>query len=370
MRAIRIVLLCCIVPFLLNAAAFAQPARVRLGVVGLVHGHVGGFLDRALQRQDIQIVGIAEANAAVAASYRDRYHLAPALFYPKLDAMLEAQHPEAVVVYTNTFEHRAVVEACARRGIHVMMEKPLAVNLDHAAAIAKAARDGKIQVLVNYETTWYPSNQAVYQMVHQDGFGTVRKMVAHDGHRGPKEIGVQPEFLSWLTDPVLNGGGALMDFGCYGANLMTWLLDNQRPLSVTAVTQKLKPQVYPRVDDEATIIVTYPHAQGIIQASWNWPFDRKDLEVYGQTGSALTIGRDAVRRHIGGQPEAQVASSPLQPPQDDPLHYFAAVIRGQVQPDGLSSLQNNLIVTEILDAATRSARSGQTVQLPAGEVHY
>ena len=51
-----------------------------------------------------------------------------------------------------------------------------------------------------------------------------------DGHRGPKEINVQPEFFGWLTDPVKNGGGALFDFGCYGANLMTWMMDNQRPL--------------------------------------------------------------------------------------------------------------------------------------------
>ena len=112
---------------------------------------------------------------------------------------------------------------------------------------------------------------------------TIRKMVAMDGHEGPKEINVGPEFFDWLTDPVRNGAGALFDFGCYGANLMTWLMDNQRPLTVTAMTQRIKPAIYPRVDDEATILVEYPKAQGIIQASWNWPFGRKDLEVYGAT---------------------------------------------------------------------------------------
>ena len=81
---------------------------------------------------------------------------------------------------------------------------------------------------------------------------------------------MQPEFLRWLTDPVLNGGGALTDFGCYGANLFTWLMGNVRPLSVSAVTQTFKPDVYPRVDDEATIVVTWPAAVGIIQA-WNCP---------------------------------------------------------------------------------------------------
>ena len=120
-------------------------------------------------------------------------------------------------------------------------------------------------------------------------------MVVHDGHRGPREIGVQPEFLAWLTDPEQNGAGALFDFGCYGANLMTWLMDDARPTSVTAVTRRFKPEIYPRVDDEATIILEYPGAQAIIQASWNWPFDRKDMAVYGQTGSVFTVRNNEVR---------------------------------------------------------------------------
>ena len=126
--------------------------------------------------------------------------------------------------------------------------------------------------------------------------GEIRKMVAMDGHNGPKAINVQPEFLDWLSDPVRNGAGALFDFGCYGANLMTWMMDNQRPLAVTAITQQFQPEVYPRVDDEATILLEYPHAQGIIQASWNWPFGRKDFEVYGDHGLAIATGGDGPAR--------------------------------------------------------------------------
>ncbi len=127
--------------------------------------------------------------------------------------------------------------------------------------------------------------------------------MVHDGHRGPKEIGVQPEFLAWLTDPAQNGAGALFDFGCYGANLMTWLMDDARPTTVTAVTQRIKPDVYPKVDDEATIILEYPGAQAIIQASWNWPFDRKDMEIYGRTGQVLTVAQDGLRVRLAGKPE-------------------------------------------------------------------
>ena len=82
---------------------------------------------------------------------------------------------------------------------------------------------------MNYETSWYRSNHAAYDLVHEGALGQIRKVVVHDGHQGPKEIGVQPEFLAWLTDPKLNGAGALFDFGCYGADLMTWLMDGETP---------------------------------------------------------------------------------------------------------------------------------------------
>jgi predicted dehydrogenase len=190
-------------------------------------------------------------------------------------------------------------------------------------------------------------------------------MVAMDGHEGPKEIHVQPEFFSWLTDPVKNGAGALFDFGCYGANLMTWLMDNQRPVKVTAIAQTTKPQIYPKVDDEATILVEYPNAQGIIQASWNWPFNRKDFEVYGEKAYAIaTTGGSTLRVRLPGQKEEETRTPPELPPdQRDSISYLSAVVRGRLKPGGLSSLENNVIVTEILDAARESVRSGRTVVL-------
>ena len=240
---------------------------LRVGIVGLVHGHVHGFLQQSLHSPEIEIVGIAEPDTRLAAQNAARYGFDRGLLFSDLEEMLQKAHPQAVLVYTSTYDHRRVVEICARHGVHVMMEKPLAVSLEDALAIEKAARAGKIHVLVNYETSWYRSNWAAYDLAHEKAIGDIRKVVVHDGHSGPKEIGVEPEFLSWLTDPKLDGGGALFDFGCYGADLMTWLMDGQRPHTVTAVTQQIKPDIYPRVDDEATIVLTYPKAQAIVQAS-------------------------------------------------------------------------------------------------------
>ena len=348
-----------------RSAADTAGVPLRAAVAGLVHGHAEGFFEQNLHRPDLQIVGVAEPDRQLASQYASRYGLNGSLLFSSLEEMLLKTHPQAVLVYTNTLDHRKVVEVCARRGVHVMMEKPLAVSMEDARAIEHAAQQGKIQVMVNYETTWYRSNRAAYDLAHEKAIGDIRKVVVHDGHRGPREIGVGPEFLVWLTDPRLNGAGALFDFGCYGADLMTWLMDGRRPETVTAVTQRIKPDVYPRVDDEATIVLTYPKAQAILQASWNWPFDRKDMEVYGQTGYVITMSRDDVRLRREGAEEERVAAKPLPAPCDDPISCLRAVVLAGAPPDGLSSLPTNMIVTEILDAARQSAASGKTVRLPA-----
>ncbi len=337
---------------------------MRLGLVGLVHGHVAGFLNHFPGRYDAAIVGVAEPDAALGKKYAEHYKLDPAIFYKRVEDMLDKTKPQAVVVFTDTFDHLRIVEACAARGIHVMMEKPLSVSVDQARAMQAAAHKGHVHVMVNYETTWHRSNHAAFAFAREKGaLGDIRKMVAHDGHRGPKEIGVQPEFLAWLSDPARNGAGALFDFGCYGADLMTWLMNGERPLSVTAVTQHLKPEVYPNVDDEADLILTYAHATGIIQASWNWTFDRKDLEIYGTTGTVRTVGMDRIRQRAPAKDEVELEAPPLNPRYDDPLSYLTAIVRGEAEPSGLSSLDTNLVVMEILEAARKSAATGQTVHL-------
>ena len=161
---------------------------------------------------------------------------------------------------------------------------------------------------------------------------------------------------------MLNGGGALNDFGCYGADLATWLMDGHRPVSVQAVTQHIKPDVYPKVEDDATIVITYTKAQAILQASWNWPFDRKDLEIYGRTGYVLVPRSNLLRVRLANKnEESEIVPVALTGPEADPISYLAAVVRKEIIPSGLSSLSVNLTVVEILDAAHESARTGKRI---------
>ena len=310
-------------------------------------------------------MGVADPDDALRQKYAAHYHLDSKIFFPTEEAMLDAVHPQAVLVYTSIAGHRVAIEEAARHHVAVMVEKPLTISLDDALAIRKIAREDQVPVLVNYETTWYASNKAAHDELESGKLGSLRKLVVHDGHKGPAEIGVQPEFLKILTDPKLNGAGALYDFGCYGVDLATWLMHGEAPLTVTAVTQHLKPEKYPNVDDEGTIILTYPHAQAIIQGSWNWPFDRKDTEVYGATGSLVTIKKDKVLERTQDESAAKERDvTPLAPPEDDSLHYLAAVLDGKLRPHrDLTALDTNVTVMQILDAARTSAQTGRTVKL-------
>jgi predicted dehydrogenase len=339
---------------------------IRVGIVGLTHGHVRGFFQK-VAGSSIEIVGIVESDQAVIEKYRKLYDLDTDLFTADLNRFLDEKKPEVVWVFINTKAHLKIVEAAAPRGVHVVFEKPLAVDLVSARRMAAMAKKYGTHVLTNLETSWFPSLHETYRLaIDENQLGPITKIVSHFGHPGPVENGVPSEFLTWLTDPVLNGGGASADFGCYGETIIPWMMGNQRPLSVTAVFQTNKPDVYPRVDDNATIILEYPHAQGIIQASWDWTFPRKDIHVYGRNGIIRTIDtkRYDIRLDRKGDPEVKTAA-PSPEPHGSSIDYFTAVFHGEIDPAySLSSIENNLIAMEIMEAARRSAKTGRKITLP------
>lgn len=343
---------------------FAQKP-VRLAVAGLSHGHVGWAFNRSA-KTDTELVGVYETNPELVNRFVEKYKLDRRIFFSDLNKMLDEVKPDAVSAFGPINEHITVVRACAPRKIHVMVEKPLATTFTDAQEIQSLATKHNIHVLTNFETSWYASNQYVNTLVETGQLGDIRKVMVNDGHEGPKEIGTGKEFFSFLTDPVQNGAGALTDFGCYGANLMTWLLKGQKPLSVTAVTHQNKPEIYPRVDDEATIILQYPKAQCIIQASWNWSFSRKDMEVYGNKGYAIAVNATTVRQRLAAKtPEETLKIDPRPAPFTDPFSVLAEVVQGRLKLDkhDMYGLPVNVTVVEILEAAKKSAQSGKTVLL-------
>ena len=352
--------------FSLFAHESIAQAPLRLAIAGLSHGHVDWIFNRK-DKPDVQLVGIYETNPELIKRYAQRYDIDRSMFFTDLEGMLDKLKPDAVSAFGAISEHVDVVRACAPRNIHVMVEKPLATTLADANEIARLADAHNIHVLTNFETSWYESNQAIKSLLDAGQLGPIRKVMVSDGHQGPKEIGVSKEFLEILTDPKKNGAGALVDFGCYGANLMTWLMGGARPVSVTAVIHQNKPETYREVDDEATIILQYPEAQGVIQASWNWPFSRKDMEVYGTQGYAIATDATTLRYRLrdDNAKEEMQKLKPREAPFNDPFSVLAAVVNGSLVLDetDLYGLPINIVTVEILEAAMKSAAQQKTMYL-------
>lgn len=335
--------------------------KLKVLVVGMTHDHVHGILQFHKQGR-VVITGIVESNPDLIERYKKSYQLPDALFFNNISSALKTTKPQAALAFNAINEHLAVVEACLPQGIPVMVEKPLATTLEDAKKIEALSKKYNTAVLTNYETTWYNSNHYAKDQVDQGNLGNIHKIVVHSGHEGPKEIGCSKEFLDWLTDPVKNGGGASRDFGCYGANLMTWLMNGKAPKAVTAIIQQYKPAVYPKVDDVATILLEYENATGVIEASWNWPYSIKDMEIFGSSAYFHAVdAQTIVQKKQQSKPISGLAPAAV---YSDFISYLEAFLAGKItDTNDLSSLSNNLLVVKILEAATRSAKEGRKIML-------
>jgi len=340
--------------------SFAQE-KLRIVIAGLSHDHVNSILTKN-KNGDALIIGIAEPDQQLCDRIKTAYQLPDSIFYKTLSAALKKNHPDLVMAYNAPVEHLAVIETCMPRKIPVMVEKPLCFSNAEAARIEVLSKKFNTRVYTNYVSHWYTSNLELFKRINEKNeLGPIHKMVMHGGHRGPVEIGCSKDFLKWLTDPEKNGGGAITDFGCYGACIMTELMQGKTPVSVFAITRKLKPAIYPKVDDDATIVLEYPGATGIVEASWSWPYTIMDVEVYGKNGYLHATDPTTLQSKNEKETKTEEIS---EPPYKDELDYLTAVIKnGAPDNNKLLSLERNVIIVRILDAARQSVKEGRKILL-------
>jgi predicted dehydrogenase len=341
-------------------------AKTRLAVVGLDHDHVWSLLKDIAGEPSAELVAIAESDPALV-SRAQKEVPASVKFYTDYVAMLDQAKPEAVIVATANDRHLEILRQCAKRHIHYSTEKPMATNAADAREMERLAHEANIKLMVNYWNAWVAPSHDIFHRVRAGEVGPIQKIIVQYGHRGPKEIGVTQQFANWLYDPVKNGGGAIMDFGCYGAELSLWL--KGRPTRVYATTRKLKVEQNNKVDDDATIVLDYPDATAIIEASWNWPYTKDQVEVFGPKGSLLARHTSLLHRAADAHgpnvpPDGDsLALEPLPKETSNPITYFVDCIRNNKPIEDPVSALLNVQVMEILDAARESARTGKPQEL-------
>jgi predicted dehydrogenase len=346
----------------ITLALLAMPlaAQEKIAVVGLVHSHVWGHLGKMIKGQPAKLVGIAETKHDLIAEAKKAGWEGPV--YSDYRKMLAETKPDIVWAFTPNDEHLAIVQACAPLKIHVMFEKPLASTYKDALTIKQLARKHGIYVLTNYQMAWWASNYTAKQQIDSGVIGKPWRLHGIVGHGGPGSQGPRSQhFFTWLTDPVKNGAGALMDFGCYNALWSLWYMG--RPDTVYAQVNHLRPETFPKVEDNSNMVLSYKNGVGIFEGSWDLPRSFQELELFGLQGSVfMRNGVVEVRKGRGAADEVKI--DPLPPERAEPIAYMIHCIRTKTAPDGLVALDINVGVNEIIEAAKMSAKSGKAVALP------
>jgi predicted dehydrogenase len=345
--------------FALLAPLSAQ--QYKIAVIGLVHGHAWGHLPTMVKSDAVKLVGIAEHNPDLVAEAKK---VAPGVpIFDDYIKMLDEVKPDIVWTFVENNRHLEIAKACATRKIHVMYEKPLASTYKDAVQIQQLAAKYNIKVLTNYQMAWWPANYTAKAQVDSGEIGKPWRLHGVVGHGGPGSDGPRNKaFFEWLTDPVQNGAGSLMDFGCYNALWSLWYMG--RPTKVYAQVNHLRPERFPKVEDNADLILSYPNGVGIFEGSWDLPASYQDLEVFGLGGSVyMKNGKVTVHKSGRGNQPTDLTVEPLAPERSKPIDYMVWAIRNDKPIEGLTAIDINVGVVEIIDAAKESVKTGRAVEL-------
>ena len=333
----------------------------KIGVAGLVHDHIWGELQHWQSLPNTAIVAVGDVNAPLRERAQGEFGIARA--YPSWQEMLEREDPDIVQVAVENNAGAEIVEACASKGIHVISEKPMAATLMQASRMAKAAAEAGTLLLINWPTAWSAAIQEWERRLLAGDIGEINSIKFRSAHNGPKEIGCSSYFTEWLYDAEKNGAGALMDYCGYGANMNARFLG--LPTSVTGMRGTLVKD-YPIPDDNAIILMQYPHAFGIAEASWTQtvPYAESANPIAYGTGGSLAVVGDKVHWQRPGQPAEIVTSAPAAAPRRNGPEYLLHCLETNSPVVGFCSPEVSRDTQEILEAGLRAADTGQTQTLP------
>lgn len=331
-----------------------------IALVGLRHSHTWGHLEGMVKASPARLVAISETDPELIAEAK-KITSPDVRYYTDYRKMLDEVKPTMVWAFVENNRHHEVVEACGPRKIHVIFEKPLAATAAQAFLIRDLARKHGIQVLTNFSPAFSPGYYAIKAKLDSGDLGKPWRLRATTGHGGvfPKS-GRSRIFHEWLIDPVKNGAGALMDFGCYNALYSLYYLG--RPQTVYAYALHLRPQDFPQVEDGVTMVLGYPNAVAILEQSWDLPPNSGGMEIVSYEG-AIRMEGDRLEARKGRAPAVTLESQPLPPERSGPIAYLVHCLKSNRPVEGLVSLDYTVAVNEIIDAAKESIKSGKPVRL-------
>jgi predicted dehydrogenase len=336
--------------------------KYRVGVAKLVHDHVWGDLKKWQALENVELVAAGDANAPLREKIQKDYGVGTV--YESWMAMLDAEGANLDIVHiaAENNVHTDIVEAAAKKKCHILVEKPMAATYDQAKRMVKATEDAGVILMINWPTAWGAAWQEMERRILAGDIGELRYFKYRSAHNGPKEIGCDPFFYEWLYDAEKNGAGAYMDYCCYSAAMCSRLLG--RPEKVTGLRGVLAKD-YPLPDDNAIVIMQYPHAMGVAEASWTQvtSYVTANPVAYGSEGAmALQDGNVIIRRP--GKPIETITPPPTEAPRRSAPEYLLHAIETGAPSETCALQTPSIGAQEILEAGLRASDTGQTQTLP------
>ncbi len=334
----------------------------RLGVASMVHDHVWGELGHWQAQPNVELVAAGDVNEPLREQARKEFGITR--LYNSWQEMVDQEDLDIVQAASENSACADIVEACTAKGIHVVSEKPMAATAAQADRMLAAAIKAQTLLMINWPTAWSPAFQKWESMLVEGAIGNITYLKYRSAHNGPKEIGCSPYFWGWLYDAEKNGAGALMDYCCYSADINARFLG--LPESVMGMRGTFVKD-YPVPDDNAIIVMKYPHAFGVAEASWTQTVgyaEGANPVAYG-TGGSLAISKGKVVWQRPDQETQTIDPPATEAPRRNAAEYLLHCLETGQPIEGCCSAKVSRDAQVILEAGLQSSNTGQTVVLGA-----
>ena len=324
-------------------------------------GYIANIHAQAAQNQpDVELAAVVEKFSDKSEAFAGKFGVK--CCYTSVEQLLDEGRVDALVIGTPNFLHAPQAIAALERGVHVMVEKPMAMNATETKRMITASQKSGVTLMVAH--CWRFDEDVLWL---KEQVGKLGKIIRTKGYGVHTNWGPS----GWFTQKDLAGGGALADMGIHALDTARFLLGDPQPVSVYA-----KIGTYYKdfdVDDTGVIIINWNNgATSYIESGWWQPHSdgpEAATQLYGTQGFGQLFPTK-LELPNAKEEKLDVIDSGFEFPRtehcpqsmyDSQMAYFIECIKtGKTPvPGGAEGLVN----MKVVDAAYESARTGKVVEL-------